>query len=123
MFRGRNEGFLALNITLDPNAESPLTRSECEDMIAAYYQINDTGRAADKWLQGVVTWTWKIKILLSLETELFNSLREKSEAEAINVFAKNLNDLLMAAPAGPKVTMGLDPGIRTGVKVAVVDAT
>jgi uncharacterized protein len=123
MFRGRNEGFLALNITLDPNAESPLTRSECEDMIADYYQINDTGRAADKWLQGVVTWTWKIKILLSLETELFNSLREKSEAEAINVFAKNLNDLLMAAPAGPKVTMGLDPGIRTGVKVAVVDAT
>ena len=123
MFRGRNEGFLALNITLDPNAESPLTRSECEDMIAAYYQINDTGRAADKWLQGVVTWTWKIKILLSLETELFNSLREKSEAEAINVFAKNLNDLLMAAPAGPKVTMGLDPGIRTGVKVAVVDST
>jgi len=123
MFRGRNEGFLALNITLDPNAESPLNRSECEDMIAAYYHINDAGRPGDKWLQGVVTWTWKIKILLSLETELFNSLREKAEAEAINVFAKNLNDLLMAAPAGPKVTMGLDPGIRTGVKVAVVDAT
>jgi uncharacterized protein len=123
MFRGRNEGYLALNITLDPNAEGVVTRSECEDMIAAHVGVNDLGRPADKWLQGVVTWTWKIKILLSLETELFNSLREKAESEAINVFAKNLNDLLMAAPAGPKVTMGLDPGIRTGVKVAVVDQT
>lgn len=123
MFRGRNEGFLALNITLDPNAEGVSVRSECEDMIASHVGIKDAGRPADKWLQSVVTWTWKIKILLSLETELFNALREASETEAINVFSKNLNDLLMAAPAGPKVTMGLDPGIRTGVKVAVVDST
>ncbi|MET1218461.1 MAG: Tex family protein [Glaciecola sp.] len=122
MFRGRNEGFLALNIVLDPNAETP-SRSECEDMIAQHVGITDRNRAADPWLQGVVTWTWKIKILLHMETELFNVLREKAEAEAINVFAKNLNDLLMAAPAGAKCTMGLDPGIRTGVKVAIVDAT
>lgn len=124
MFRGRNEGFLALNITLDPQAENPKTqRSECEDIIARHVNIRDLGRAADEWLQTVVTWTWKVKVLPHMETELFNALREKAEAEAINVFAKNLQDLLMAAPAGAKVTMGLDPGIRTGVKIAIVDAT
>ena len=124
MFRGRNEGFLAVNITLDPQAESTATqRSECEDIIAQHVNIRDNGRPADAWLQTVVAWTWKIKILMHMETELFNVLREKAEAEAINVFAKNLQDLLMAAPAGAKVTMGLDPGIRTGVKVAIVDET
>ena len=124
MFRGRNEGFLALNITLDPQAENPKTQlCECEDIIARHVNIRDLGRAADEWLQTVVTWTWKVKVLPHMETELFNALREKAEAEAINVFAKNLQDLLMAAPAGAKVTMGLDPGIRTGVKIAIVDAT
>lgn len=124
MFRGRNEGFLALNISLDPQAESSVTqRSECEEIIANHVNIRDKGRAADPWLQTVVAWTWKLKILVHMETELFNVLREKAEAEAINVFAKNLQDLLMAAPAGAKVTMGLDPGIRTGVKVAIVDET
>ena len=121
MFRGRNEGFLALNITLDPQAENPKTqRSECEDIIARHVNIRDLGRAADEWLQTVVTWTWKVKVLPHMETELFNALREKAEAEAINVFAKNLQDLLMAAPAGAKVTMGLDPGIRTGVKICLL---
>ena len=124
MFRGRNEGFLTLNITLDPQAENPKTqRSECEDIIARHVNIRDLGRAGDEWLQTVVSWTWKVKVLPHMETELFNALREKAEAEAINVFAKNLQDLLMAAPAGAKVTMGLDPGIRTGVKIAIVDAT
>jgi len=124
MFRGRNEGFLALSITLDPQAENPKTqRSECEDIVARHVNIRDLGRAADEWLQTVVTWTWKVKVLPHMETEMFNALREKAEAEAINVFAKNLQDLLMAAPAGAKVTMGLDPGIRTGVKIAIVDAT
>ena len=124
MFRGRNEGFLALNITLDPQADFNATeRSECENIIANHVNIRDHGRAADLWLQTVVASTWKLKILMHMETELFNTLREKAEAEAINVFAKNLQDLLMAAPAGAKVTMGLDPGIRTGVKVAIVDET
>ena len=123
MFRGRNEGFLSLKITLSPNAEAPVVRSECEDMIARHANIRDHGRPADAWLQSVVSATWKSKILPHMETELFNVLREKSETEAINVFAKNLQDLLMAAPAGAKVTMGLDPGIRTGVKIAIVDHT
>ena len=115
---------MTLNITLDPQAENPKTqRSECEDIIARHVNIRDLGRAGDEWLQTVVSWTWKVKVLPHMETELFNALREKAEAEAINVFAKNLQDLLMAAPAGAKVTMGLDPGIRTGVKIAIVDAT
>ncbi|MDU2732779.1 MAG: Tex family protein, partial [Mixta calida] len=78
---------------------------------------------ADSWRKAVVSWTWRIKVLLHLETELMGSVRERAEEEAINVFARNLHDLLMAAPAGMRATMGLDPGLRTGVKVAVVDAT
>ncbi len=80
-------------------------------------------RPADKWLADTVRWTWRVKSFLHLETELMGSLRERAETEAINVFARNLKDLLLAAPAGPRATMGLDPGMRTGVKVAVVDAT
>lgn len=78
---------------------------------------------ADGWRKAVVNWTWRIKVLLHLETELMSTLRERAEDEAINVFARNMQDLLMAAPAGMRATMGLDPGLRTGVKVAVVDAT
>jgi uncharacterized protein len=122
MFRGRNEGFLSLKIVLNPNAEKTAAH-ECEDIIAQHFSIIQRQRPADTWLQSVVQATWRQKISGHLETELFNTLRESAESEAINVFAKNLNDLLMAAPAGPKVTMGLDPGIRTGVKVAIVDAT
>lgn len=121
MFRGRNEGVLQLAITVDQEEES--SRHPCEDMIAQQFDIRDQGRPADKWLQEVVRWTWKIKLLTHLETDLLGELREKAEAEAIKVFAMNLKDLLMAAPAGPRATMGLDPGLRTGVKVAVVDAT
>src|SRR5690606_32666135 len=103
--------------------EEDASRHPCEDMIAQQFDIRDNGRPADKWLQEVVRWTWKIKLLTHLETDLLSELREKAEAEAIKVFAMNLKDLLMAAPAGPRATMGLDPGLRTGVKVAVVDST
>ncbi len=120
IFRGRNEGVLQINIGVEPNEGS--SRHPCEEMIAQHFDIKDEGRAADKWLNEVVRWTWKVKLLVHMESELLGQLRERSETEAINVFANNLNDLLMAAPAGPKATLGLDPGIRTGVKVAVVDA-
>jgi uncharacterized protein len=85
--------------------------------------VSNKGRPADKWLSDTVRWAWRVKVFMHLETELMTNLREKAEAEAINVFARNLKDLLLAAPAGPRATMGLDPGLRTGVKVAVVDAT
>lgn len=124
MFRGRNESMLHIQLVADPGQEeAPGQTSHCEHLIAEHYNIRNQGRSADTWLAQVVQWTWKIKIALHMETELFGQLREKAEEEAINVFAKNLNDLLMAAPAGAKVTMGLDPGLRTGVKVAIVDAT
>ncbi|WP_020394658.1 Tex family protein [Thiolinea disciformis] len=120
MFRGRNEGFLNLKLDI-PHAEDTLHPSEV--MIARQFGIENRKRAADAWLAEVVRWTWKVKLHLKLETELLSELRERAEAEAIRVFAHNLKDLLLAAPAGARVTMGLDPGIRTGVKVAVIDAT
>jgi uncharacterized protein len=122
MFRGRNEGMLHIQLDADPQQEDG-TSSHCEHIIASHYNISHKNRAADDFLAQVVQWTWKIKIGLHMETELFSALRERAEEEAIEVFAKNLNDLLMAAPAGAKTTMGLDPGLRTGVKVAVVDKT
>jgi protein Tex len=95
----------------------------CESRIAARFGIKQASRPADKWLADTVRWTWRVKSFMHLETELMGALREKSELEAINVFATNLKALLLAAPAGQRATMGLDPGLRTGVKVAVVDAT
>ncbi|MCO4201911.1 RNA-binding transcriptional accessory protein [Aeromonas hydrophila] len=119
MLRGRNEGILNLALVAgDDEGASP-----CEGIIAHHLRLNLQHRPADKWLQGVVSWTWKIKLSLQMETELIGRIRESAEDEAIKVFAMNLKDLLMAAPAGMRCTMGLDPGIRTGVKVAVVDAT
>ncbi len=121
LLRGRNEGVLRLALELeqtDPDAPHP-----CERRIAARFQIRDAGRPADRWLLETVRWAWNVKISLHLELELMGELRERAEEEAIRVFARNLKDLLLAAPAGSRVTMGLDPGIRTGVKVAVVDAT
>ncbi len=97
--------------------------SICEGMIAKHVGIADKGRPADKWLLETVRWTWRVKILLHLDTDLKLRQRESAEEEAIKVFAKNLHDLLLAAPAGQRATMGLDPGLRTGVKVAVVDST
>ncbi|QTD53556.1 RNA-binding transcriptional accessory protein [Sulfidibacter corallicola] len=124
LFRGFKESILRLEIAADPSqlAEKP-AENRCEKLIAAYFEIRDKGRPADAWLQKVVQWTWKVKIYLHLKTELLNQLRERAEEEAIKVFGKNLGDLLMAAPAGARVTMGLDPGLRTGVKVVVVDDT
>lgn len=123
MFRGRNEGVLQVNLDADPQQDEGLKSSYCEQIIAEHLGLKFSGLASDKWFSGVVQWTWRVKIMLHMENELFGTLREKAEQDAISVFAKNLNDLLMAAPAGAKVTMGLDPGLRTGVKVAIVDET
>lgn len=123
MFRGRNEGFLQLSMDAEPHLENQAARSHCEDLIASHLNFSHQSRSADDWLQQTIQWTWRVKLQLHLETELFAALRERAEADAIDVFAKNLQDLLMAAPAGAKVTMGLDPGLRTGVKVAIIDQT
>ncbi len=122
MFRGRNEGVLTLALTLEEDL--PVGAGHpCESMVAEHWAVRDQGRPADKWLGEVVRWTWRVKLLTHLETDLLGSLRERAEQDAIDVFAHNLKDLLLAAPAGQKATIGLDPGLRTGVKVAVVDAT
>lgn len=121
LFRGRNEGILSINTDL-PDLEEG-SRHPCETDIAEHFEISDKGRPGDAWLNEVVRWTWKVKLQSHMETELLSELRERAEQEAITVFATNLKDLLMAAPAGPKATLGLDPGLRTGVKVAVVDST
>lgn len=126
LFRGRREEMLNVNLRLDTEEEKPkwdAPHNPCEGRVAARFGISNQGRAADKWLADTVRWTWRVKVFMHLETELMTALRERAEQEAINVFARNLKDLLLAAPAGPRATMGLDPGLRTGVKVAVVDAT
>ncbi len=115
LLRGRREGFLALNLKLDDD-------SQCIEKIANEFNINYSAQNST-WLNQTVEWTWKIKLNPKLELELVNRLRESAEESAIDVFAKNLKDLLLLPPAGNKVTIGLDPGIRTGVKVVVIDAT
>jgi uncharacterized protein len=126
LLRGRNEGALQVSLVLDSEldeANKPVGHNPCEARIAKRFDIADQGRAADKWLSDTVRWTWRIKVFMHLELDLMNALRERAEEEAIRVFGSNLHDLLLAAPAGQRATMGLDPGIRTGCKVAVVDAT
>jgi protein Tex len=126
LFRGRREEMLNVLLRLDTEEEKPkwdAPHNPCEGRIAVRFDIANQGRPADKWLSDTVRWTWRVKVFMHLETELMTGLRERAEVEAINVFARNLKDLLLAAPAGPRATMGLDPGLRTGVKVAVVDAT
>ncbi|MCU0816010.1 MAG: RNA-binding transcriptional accessory protein, partial [Cypionkella sp.] len=120
MLRGRNEGVLSVDLEID--ADAPRGESPAERACAAAVQAGGSG-AGDKWLRDSAAWAWRVKIRTSLSLDLMAELREQAEAEAIRVFARNLKDLLLAAPAGGKATMGLDPGIRTGVKVAVVDAT
>ena len=120
LFRARNEGVVFLDLVID---EDETGHSQPEHMIAKRFRINDQGRAADAWLRECVRMTWRVKLLTRLDLELKTHLREASETEAIKVFAANMHDLLLAAPAGPRATLGLDPGLRTGVKVAVVDAT
>ncbi len=119
LFRGRNEGILTVGFS-SPEAGQMHTG---EVLVAEHWRITDQNRPADKWLQEVVRWTWRVKLNSHIETDLFGDLRERAEQDAIEVFARNLKDLLLAAPAGQKTTIGLDPGMRTGVKVAVVDAT
>lgn len=121
MFRARNEGVLSLSIRLPGEDEAPIHPAQLA--IAKQFGISDQGRPADKWLAEVVRWTWRVKLYTALETELLGRLREQAELTAIEVFAANLKDLLLAAPAGQKVTLAIDPGQRTGCKVAVIDAT
>ncbi len=135
LFRGRTEEVLRISLKLPEEIEvaeaaaaatapKPVASpNSCELKIAARYRIADQGRAADAWLKDTVRWTWQVKVAWQLEADLFGALRERAEEEAIRVFGSNLHDLLLAAPAGARVTMGLDPGIRTGVKVAIVDRT
>ena len=123
MLRGRNEGVLYLSLQAGKDEVDAAATHPCEMTVARRFGIADQGRAADRWLLAAVRFAWKVKLALHLETELVTRLREAAEAEAINVFARNLHDLLLAAPAGHKAVIGLDPGLRTGVKVAVVDAT
>ncbi len=126
LLRGRREEILTVVLRLDSEPEKPkwdAPHNPCEGRIAARFGISQQNRPADKWLLDTVRWAWRVKIFMHLETELMTRMREDAEAEAINVFARNLKDLLLAAPAGPRATLGLDPGLRTGVKVAVVDAT
>ena len=120
MFRGRTEGFLRLDVEVADEAGGA---GVCELMIAQRMGIKNQGRAADEWLMKTVAWSWKIKIFTHLESELKIRLRETTEAEAIRVFGSNIRDLLLAAPAGNLTILGLDPGLRTGVKVAIVDDT
>ena len=121
-FRGRQEGILTLKMLLTEEEEG-LPIHPCQSRIADFLGIQDLGRPADQWLAGVIRWTWRVKCLTSLETDLFSRVREKAQQEAIGVFGTNLKDLLLAAPAGHKGVIGLDPGIRTGVKVAVISDT
>lgn len=147
-FRGRNEGFLSLNLCPEnPSAnvsitgstietckntaankntavsKNPLAPSIPELMIKQHLGLKEEGRAAEPWLKEVIRWTWRVKLNTHIETELLGRLREQAEEVAIDVFAQNLKDLLLAAPAGARATLGLDPGFRTGVKVAIIDAT
>jgi uncharacterized protein len=126
LFRGRREEMLDVQLRLDSEEEKPTWASPhnpCEMQIAARFNIRNMNRLADRWLMDSVRWAWRVKSFMHLESELMSALRAKAETEAIHVFARNLKALLLAAPAGPRVTMGLDPGIRTGVKVALIDET
>ena len=118
MLRGRNENILSLEIEFD--AENTSAVKPVEQMIARHYGIALQGGAADVFLLDAARFAWRTKLSVHLTLDLMNDLREQAEAEAIHVFARNLKDLLLAAPAGARPTMGLDPGIRTGVKAAVV---
>jgi protein Tex len=120
MFRAEKEDIL--DLTLDPRDEGDL-QGDYEQPIAERFAIEDLGRPADRWLNDTVRWAWRTRILVHLGIDLRMRLWQAAEAEAVNVFAANVRDLLLAAPAGQRPTLGLDPGLRTGVKVAVVDNT
>ncbi|GEM78153.1 Tex family protein [Vibrio superstes] len=123
MLRGRNEGFLQLSLNADPAQDPSIRSSYCESIIADHYRISLSDAPADTWRKQVISFAWRVKVSMHLETELMSAMKERAEIGAIEVFATNLKDLLMAAPAGPRATLGLDPGLRTGCKIAVVDGT
>ncbi|WJF91212.1 Tex family protein [Paraburkholderia bonniea] len=122
LFRGRNAGILMTKLGLGEELDAQVPHPG-ETLIAQRFSIENLGRPADKWLSDVCRWCWRVKVQPHIENELLTQLRDEAEHEAIRVFARNLKDLLLAAPAGPKAVIGLDPGLRTGVKVAVVDRT
>lgn len=122
IFRGRAQGVLAVKLGLG-DAQELLSPHPCEALVAEHFDIVDLGRAADRWLKEVCRWTWRVKLSPHIEHELLSDLKERAQKEAIKIFGRNVHDLLLAAPAGAKVVLGIDPGIRTGCKVAVVDAT
>ena len=122
LFRGESLEVLTIGLSLGDELESTVPHP-CVAMIAMHFGIEDRGRRADKWLAEVCHWTWRGRAHSHISTELLMQLREAAEAEAIKIFGRNLHELLLAAPAGPKAVLGLDPGIRTGCKVAVVDVT
>jgi uncharacterized protein len=122
LFRGQSLGVLRIDLGLGETLDA-IVPHPCVAMIAAHFGIENRGRRADKWLADVCYWTWRVKAQVHLTTELLVQLRQAAESEAIKIFSRNLYELLLAAPAGPKSVLGLDPGIRTGCKVAVVDAT
>ncbi|VVD75338.1 RNA-binding transcriptional accessory protein [Pandoraea communis] len=122
LFRGRNLGILMVKLGLGEELDAQIPHP-CEGVIAGHFGVRQQNRAADKWLADVCRWCWRVKVQPHLESELLTQMRESAENEAIRVFARNLKALLLAAPAGPKGVIGLDPGLRTGVKVAVVDPT
>ena len=120
MFRGRKENFLQLKVDIEHEETS---QHPCIGLLAMHLNIVDSGRPADPWLAEVLRFTWRVKLHMHLETELMSDLRASAEETAIQVFAKNIKELLLAAPAGQKATIGLDPGLRTGVKIAVISNT
>jgi len=120
LLRGVNEGVLDIGLDVEHDPQKP---HPAEGRIKAAFSIADRGRPADAWLGETVRLAWKARLSQTITSDLLTRLKERADAEAITVFSSNLKDLLLAAPAGPRVTMGLDPGLRTGVKVAVVDAT
>lgn len=127
MYRGEKEEILTLTLvpeeTPEPNADGTVPRSSYENAIASHFAVVDRGRPADRWLQETVRWAWRTRILVRLDIDVRMRLWQRAEDDGVGVFAANLRDLLLAAPAGSRATLGLDPGLRTGVKVAVTDAT
>lgn len=124
LFRGRNEGILRVKLSIpgQDDLESPLDMGICDSLVAHAFSLSQKQRPADNWLLESARWAWRVKISMQLESELNLRLRESAEEEAIRVFGENMRDLLLAAPAGARTTLGLDPGLRTGVKVVVVDS-
>lgn len=125
LFRGRGEGVLRVSLAIkgQDDLEKYTDMGICDSMVANHFNLSDQGRAADNWLVESARWGWRVKVSSQLEVESYTRLRESAEEEAIRVFGDNLRDLLLAAPAGTRATMGLDPGLRTGVKVVVLDET